>query len=161
MRQWPGSALVQVMDCRLFGTKPLPELVLTYCQLDPEKQTSVKFNRNYNISIKKIRLKMSSAKWRSFCPGRDKALVFMIGSHIPWHHSSLSFIVSWRCHDIFASLNHTCMMHVRKVTFVKITPFRAPKVGCKLSPLVSLSRNYVFHDLFNWNNLDDYGVDEL
>ena len=29
MRQWTGSALVQVMVWRLFGVKPLPELMLT------------------------------------------------------------------------------------------------------------------------------------
>ena len=34
MRQWTGSALVQVMACRLFGAKPLPEPMLIYCQLD-------------------------------------------------------------------------------------------------------------------------------
>ena len=35
MRQWFGSALVQVMACRLFGAKPLLlEPVLTYCQLN-------------------------------------------------------------------------------------------------------------------------------
>ena len=38
-----GSALVQVMACRLLGAKPLPELMLTYCQLDPQEQSSVKF----------------------------------------------------------------------------------------------------------------------
>ena len=32
---WTGSALVQVMACRLFGAKPLPEPMLEYCQLDP------------------------------------------------------------------------------------------------------------------------------
>ena len=35
IRQWPGSALVQVMACRLSGAKPLPEPVLTYHQLNP------------------------------------------------------------------------------------------------------------------------------
>ena len=35
MRQRIGSALVQVMACRLFGAKPLPNLVLAYCQLEP------------------------------------------------------------------------------------------------------------------------------
>ena len=34
MHQWTGSALVQVMACRLFGAKPLPEPMLTYCRLD-------------------------------------------------------------------------------------------------------------------------------
>ena len=29
MRQWTGSALVQIMACRLIGAKPLPEPILT------------------------------------------------------------------------------------------------------------------------------------
>ena len=43
MRQWTGPSLVQVMACRLFGAKPLPEPMLAYCQLDSKEQTSVKF----------------------------------------------------------------------------------------------------------------------
>ena len=43
MRQWSGSALVQVMACCLFGTKPLPEPMLVYCHLDSWEHTSVKF----------------------------------------------------------------------------------------------------------------------
>ena len=35
MRQWIGSASVQIMACRLFGAKPLSEPMLGYCQLDP------------------------------------------------------------------------------------------------------------------------------
>ena len=35
------------MAWRLFGTKPLHEPMLTYCQLDPEKQISVEFEPNY------------------------------------------------------------------------------------------------------------------
>ena len=46
MFQWNGSALVQVMACRLVGTKPLPEPALTYCQLDHEEQT-LKFEWEY------------------------------------------------------------------------------------------------------------------
>ena len=44
MRQWIGSALVQIMACRLSGAKPLSSPVLGYCQLDPGEQTSVKFS---------------------------------------------------------------------------------------------------------------------
>ena len=36
------QTLVQVMACYLFGTKPLPEPMLNYCQLEPTKQNSVK-----------------------------------------------------------------------------------------------------------------------
>ena len=35
------------MACRLFGAKPLPEPMLTYCQLDPYEQTSLKFESKY------------------------------------------------------------------------------------------------------------------
>ena len=35
MRQWIGSALVQIIACRLVGAKPLSQPVLGYCQLDP------------------------------------------------------------------------------------------------------------------------------
>ena len=35
MRQWIGSAFVQIMACCLFGTKPLSKAMLGYCQLDP------------------------------------------------------------------------------------------------------------------------------
>ena len=43
MRKWNGSALLQVMACCLFGAKPLPEPMMTHCQLDPWEQISVKF----------------------------------------------------------------------------------------------------------------------
>ena len=42
MRRWTVSALVQVVVCRLFGAKPLPEPMVTHCQLDPYEQTSEK-----------------------------------------------------------------------------------------------------------------------
>ena len=35
MRQWIGSALVQIMACRLFGAKPLSKPMLGYFYLDP------------------------------------------------------------------------------------------------------------------------------
>ena len=47
MRLWTGSALVQVMACRLFGAKPLPEPMLTYCQLEPWEQNLVKLESGY------------------------------------------------------------------------------------------------------------------
>ena len=42
MRRGTVSALIRVMASRLFGANPLPEPVLTYNQLDPWEQTSVK-----------------------------------------------------------------------------------------------------------------------
>ena len=43
LRRWAGSALVQIMACRLDGAKPLSELMLTYYQLDPMEHISMKF----------------------------------------------------------------------------------------------------------------------
>ena len=37
MRQWTGSALGQVMACRLVGPKPLPEPMLAICYLHSNK----------------------------------------------------------------------------------------------------------------------------
>ena len=47
MLQWIGSALVQVMACRLFGAKSTPEPMLAYCKLDLEEQTSMNFESKY------------------------------------------------------------------------------------------------------------------
>ena len=53
MRQWIGSALVQIMACRLYGAKPLSEPMLECC------------------SFKKMHLKMSSARMVAILsPGR-------------------------------------------------------------------------------------------
>ena len=49
MRQWIGSALVQIMACRLFGAKPLSKPMLGYCQLDPKEQTWMKFDTKFFI----------------------------------------------------------------------------------------------------------------
>ena len=41
----------QVMACHLYGTKPLPEPVLIYCQLDPWQQTPVTFKLKYKLFV--------------------------------------------------------------------------------------------------------------
>ena len=43
MRQYTGSALLQVMSCCRSGAKPLPKFVQNYCHMNPEEQISVKF----------------------------------------------------------------------------------------------------------------------
>ena len=40
------------MDCCLFGTKPLPEPMLAYCQLDSWEQISVTFKSEFIIFIR-------------------------------------------------------------------------------------------------------------
>ena len=68
--RWTGPSLVQVMSCRIFGAKPLPETMLAYCQLDSWEQISVKFESEfYNFHSSKCISKCRLSKWRPFCPG--------------------------------------------------------------------------------------------
>ena len=55
------------MACCLFGTKPLPEPILIYCQFDPLQQ--IHFSQNTKLSFSTLHLKMLSAKWQPFCSG--------------------------------------------------------------------------------------------
>ena len=59
VRQWTGSALVQVMIYRLFDAKPLPEPILSYCQLSSYEQ--IECYKTFH-SWKSMHLKMCSAK---------------------------------------------------------------------------------------------------
>ena len=43
LHRWTGSALVQIMACRLDSAKPLSEPMLTYCEIDPKEHISMKF----------------------------------------------------------------------------------------------------------------------
>ena len=63
MRQSIGSALVQIMACRLFGTKPLSEPILDYHLLELKKQTFSEISiKTQNFWFSKMHLKMLSAK---------------------------------------------------------------------------------------------------
>ena len=83
MRRWTGSALVQVMACRLFGTKPLPELMLFYYQLDSREQISVKFElESYHFHSRKCIWNCRLPKWRPFCSGGDE-LIYIFTMKMP------------------------------------------------------------------------------
>ena len=51
MRQCIGSALVQIMACRLFGAKPLSKPMLDYSQLSHKNKFQWKFNQNTKVFI--------------------------------------------------------------------------------------------------------------
>ena len=68
--QWTRSPLVQIMACRLFGTKPLPEPMLVYFQLYSWEQVSVKFESEfYPFHSRKCIWKCRLPKLWPFCPG--------------------------------------------------------------------------------------------
>ena len=80
MRQWTGSALVQVMACCLFGTKPLPEPMLVYCQLYSWEQISVKFKSEfYHFHSRKCIWNCHLPNWQPFCPGEDELKGCILG----------------------------------------------------------------------------------
>ena len=121
MRQRTGSALVQILACRLVGAKPLPEPMRMHCQLGPSEQTSVKFG-NTNFSFRKMYLKMSYGKWWPFCLGVEESNGWLVhgwknkdgrikdwkdgglhaGSRSPW----ASIASGWRHNELDGVLNH-------------------------------------------------------
>ena len=73
MYQWTGSSLVQVMAYCLFVTKPLPESMPAYRQLDSWAQISMKFESQfYYFHSRKCIWKCRLLEWRPFCPGGDE-----------------------------------------------------------------------------------------
>ena len=63
MRRWTGSALVQVMACRLVGAKPLSEPMLgLIVNSTIRNKLQLNSNRHTFCSFTKMHLKMSSAK---------------------------------------------------------------------------------------------------
>ena len=70
MRQWNRQSLIQIMVCRLLGTKPFPEPMLGYCQLQTQgsniNETRIEIQA---FAFRKMHLKISFRKWRPFCLG--------------------------------------------------------------------------------------------
>ena len=96
MHQWTVSALVQVMTCRLFGAKPLPELMLIYCQLDSWEQISVKLGLEFsNFHSRKCIWKCCLPKWGPFCPGGDELKVWRDQSMFDRLSWKASFYIKW------------------------------------------------------------------
>ena len=89
MRQWIGSAMFQIMACRLFGAKSLSKPMLGYCQLDEFGPLWTNFSeiliKMQNFSFTKMHLKILSAKWRPFCPGGDELTKFSMTRVKPIH----------------------------------------------------------------------------
>ena len=76
VRRWIGSALLQIMVCRLFDTKPLSGQTFRYSQeLSPRPlvyRNKRQWNFNQiikieNFSFTEMHLNISSVKWQPFC----------------------------------------------------------------------------------------------
>ena len=80
MCQWIGSALVQIMACHY----------LNQCWIIANWAigNTLQWNFNHNQYIfKKMHLKMSSVKWRPFCPGGDE-----LTKRVPGHHCLMELL---------------------------------------------------------------------
>ena len=69
VRPWTGSALVQIMACQLFGTKPLPGPIFANGTLRNKHQWNL--NQNTIFSLMEMHLELSSVKWWPFCSWVD------------------------------------------------------------------------------------------
>ena len=62
MHQWIRSAMVQIMACCLFVTKPLPKPRPGYCPMEPSNFSEILIKiQNFPFTI--MHLKISSAEW--------------------------------------------------------------------------------------------------
>ena len=111
MHQWTGWALVQIMACRLFGTKPLPEPMMTYCQLDSWEQISVKSESElYHFHSIKCIWKCCLPYWWPFCPGGNdlREVQFRPGYHITRlfiHHLNMTVLINKLLHVLTATFS--------------------------------------------------------
>ena len=63
---WTRTVTLVFGSAHLFGAKQLPELMMTYCQLE---HTWVKFEESQSIPFREINLNLWFTKWRPFCSG--------------------------------------------------------------------------------------------
>ena len=86
--QWIGSALVQILACHLFGTKPLSKPMLGYCPLGTNfSEILIKIQ---DFSLMKMHVQISSSIWWPFCPGGDE-LKYSVTSAINLGHELLFY----------------------------------------------------------------------
>ena len=72
MRQWIGSALVQIMAWRLIGIKPLSKPMLGYCQLDPSVQRGARWLCSPCLGICHSIMYMHFATQYQKCTGKPR-----------------------------------------------------------------------------------------
>ena len=114
MRQWTGSALVQVMACRIFGAKPLSKPMLGYCKTGTlRNKLQWNCNQIHNFSFTKMHLKISSAKWLPFWPGGDKLT------------GQLSL-----CHMTIGLMPQVLHRTIFELQLLKLWTERQGKIGC-------------------------------
>ena len=110
MCQWIGSALVQIMACRLFSAKPLSKPMMGYCQLNSQEQTLVKFQSKHENIFENILCEKAAI----LCRGRwvnlnEDVLWYILGCRyygIGWGFISHSVPSHWPHQWFLINRNH-------------------------------------------------------
>ena len=124
--QWTGSVLLQVNGLPPVGAKPLPpnyKPMLTYYQLDPKAQTSVKFKSKYKT------FHSPKCIWKYRLPN---------GGHFVWGemsegtHKSIGWAIVWRKCGPFQRLifSHPVKLPWTSHYLNKCWPISMPSLGC-------------------------------
>ena len=93
MHKWIGSALVQIMACRLFGTKPLSKTIAGILSIETlGTNFSEILSKIQNFSFTKMHLNISSAKWQPFCLGTDELTTYTHNGMLLLTHCNSSWI---------------------------------------------------------------------
>ena len=119
MRRWIGSALLQIMVCRLFGTKPSSEQTFRYSQeLSPGPLVYIWTNfseiliKIENFLFTEMHLNISSVKWQPFSQGGGGWVNWTRIKHAVWPskcifnthldaHMEVSFMMpAWYLNDL-------------------------------------------------------------
>ena len=122
MRQWIGSALVQIMACCLFGTKPLSKPTLGYSQVDSWEHFSVKFEYEFHhFHSRKCKWRCRLPKWRPFCAGGDGVNLEQLFLWQPYYFLEGLFSQKWP-HSF--TLCRISKWHINSLVFSLLTQVR-------------------------------------
>ena len=148
-RQWTGSALVQIMTCRLSSAKPLPELMLVYCRMDSIEQISMILeSKLYHVHSSKCIWNCHLPKWQPFCPremsSNELTMTFILSeSFLPGSTGQNLGFSSWN----IASSNSTWFFHFNQNAYVHIY---TTSVKVDFIPPIMCPNEQMFHIHLSW-----------
>ena len=101
MRQWIGQHWFRYWTCRLDCAKPLSEVMLTYYQLAPKEQSSVKFYLKFKyFHSRKCVWTCRLPNWQPFCSGGVELRNQPRGNIMPrmkWLYSKMKSEIDIKC----------------------------------------------------------------
>ena len=106
MHQCLGSAMVQIVACRLFDAKTLSKPMPGYFQLDHYEQSSVKYKTFHSL---KCIWKFCLPKWRPFCPGGDE--LNSLAMFCLSHYSAVCKLSCYTCYIVKQTRGMSVMFH--------------------------------------------------